>query len=441
MSAEPHRGSRAIRRMIEVAPSTGGLALWIRHRDVANDRDAPPIATDGTTIYYGPAFEALSLPAQIGLIAHEVLHVALRHPQRGQVLAGLLDDLDPVLYNLCADALVNSTLSHLTWVELPDKAIHLDQLLANSLGIHQPLERSLLEWDLERLYRAIDDRHLAKPTRLAGTANRRGTNGSGDGPDQPRTEDHPAERIDGPRAARARLLGHASIRDLLPADAGDRPQDEAERSRDWRERLVRAHANDGAHSMLRTLVADLPRLRTPWEQVLRTRLTRGLSRRRELSWSRPARSYLANHGRLGGKRMPWEPGQSATKAVPRLALIVDVSGSIEAGLLARFAGEIEAITRRLETRIVVVIGDRQVSRVEIFEPGRSNLREITFQGGGGTDFSPLLQEADAYRPDLGVVLTDLAGPAGFRPAWPVLWAVPAACAGAEAPFGTKLILQ
>ena len=45
-----------------------------------------------------------------------------------------------------------------------------------------------------------------------------------------------------------------------------------------------AHAGDGAHSMLRTLIADLPRVRTPWEQVLRRQLARGLAPLPELSW-------------------------------------------------------------------------------------------------------------------------------------------------------------
>jgi len=183
-------------------------------------------------------------------------------------------------------------------------------------------------------------------------------------------------------------------------------------------------------------------VRTPWEHVLRTRLNRGLSRRRELSWSRPSRSYLANRGRVGANhRMAWEPGHTGTKVVPRLALIIDASGSIDDALLGRFTRELEAITRRLESRIVVIVGDRRVSRVEIIEPGRPGLRDIRFDGGGGTDFSPLLEEADKHRPDIAVVLTDLEGPAHFRPAWPVLWAVPAACAAVEAPFGTKLVLQ
>ncbi len=445
-----HRGTRAVQRLVELAPSTGGLALWIRHQDLADGGEAQLIASNGKTIYYGYAFEALSLAEQTGLVAHEVLHVALRHSRRFSDLRRLLGDVDLDIYNLCADAIINSTLSHLGWLKLPTTAVHLDRLLTDVLNVHENLDKALLEWDLERLYRAIDDRRPPFALRAAGTPQSRRAEGETtpreDGAARntsQRSQTQPAPvRNDGPKSLRARQLSRAIMRDLLPSDDEEGPEDEAELSREWRERLLRAHVNDGVHSLLRALVADLPKTRTPWEHVLRTRLSRGLSRQVALSWSRPARSYLANRGRIGlDKRMPWEPGRTSTKLVPRLVVIVDVSGSIDDALLQRFAREIEAITRRLETRVVTIIGDRQVSRVEVFEPGRCRLRDIRFHGGGGTDFSPLLEEADEHRPDLGVVLTDLQGPARFRPAWPVLWAVPVEHGHAEAPFGTKLVIS
>jgi predicted metal-dependent peptidase len=446
-----HRGTRAIQTMVEFAPSTGGLALWMRHVDVDGD-DAPAIAAnDGDTVFYGPGFESLPPEQQVGMVAHQVLHVALRHAQRKVALARLVGDVDPELYNLCADAIVNSTLSHLSWLELPPGSVLLEDLLSASLNVFQGVETALLEWDLERLYRAVDDRKWSGSSR----GRRRQGRGSerdsatgegasaadGDGAGRRADPDSPAR--DGLCAARARFLAERMIADLLPAADASHPEAEAEQSREWRERITRAHAGDGAHSMLRELLADLPKVRTPWEQLLRTQLARGLTRQPSLSWSRPARSYLANQGRAAGsgRRMPWEPGVSSARAVARLAVMVDVSGSIDAPLLARFASEIEAITRRLEAGAVVIIGDDKVTGVEHFEPGRTNLREIELHGGGGTDFAPLLQEAERHGPDIGVLLTDLDGPAGYKPAFPVLWCVPAEHAAMPHPFGRKLVLD
>ena len=73
-----HRGTRTIQRMVEFAPSTGSLALWVKHHDHPPFSDAPAVTTDGSTHFYGPSFEALPLPQQIGLVAHEVLHCAIR---------------------------------------------------------------------------------------------------------------------------------------------------------------------------------------------------------------------------------------------------------------------------------------------------------------------------------------------------------------------------
>jgi predicted metal-dependent peptidase len=405
-----HRVRRALSRLVEYAPATGGLALWVLHRDTA-DPAAPPLATDGRTLSYGPGFAGLPLEQQTGLVAHTVLHVALRHAQRFLALQSRLGDADLGLFNACADAIVNSTLAHLAWLELPEGAVDLPTLLRNTLAIDAAPETALLEWDVERLYRTLDDRDRTR-------------------------------RRDGPRAAHVRRLHRAEHADLRP-DPAERgaPEREAELTREWRERVVRAHAGDGEFSLLRRLVADLPRTRTPWEQVLRTRLARGLAPRPEPSWSRPARSWIANQGRGGpGRRMPWEPGSTVGRRVPRLALVVDVSGSIDAVLLERFAREIAAIARRQDSELVLVAGDDSVRLVRRFEPGNADLGGLTVQGGGGTDFTPLLEEADRHRPDIGVVLTDLEGPARFRPRWPVIWAIPEG-RPAVAPFGSRLELD
>jgi predicted metal-dependent peptidase len=443
-----HRGVRAIQRMVEFAPSTGGLALWVRHEDLG-DGDAPAALTDGDTVFYGSAFDRLGLLEQTGLVAHEVLHIALRHPQRALDLRRLLGDVDMRLFNICADAIVNSTLAHLGWLRLPRSCVFLEQLLAQALDLHQDVATALLEWDVERLYRSIDDRRVRDDNGRRDGRSRESDAGAGEPRSQGRNSPQeagdplqPNAKEDGPRAARARALGAHSEPDLVPnADAESSPELEAEQSREWSERLLRGHAGDGDHSMLRALIADLPRTRTPWRQVLRTRLAKGLSRKLAVSWSRPTRSYIANQGRCGpNRRLPFEPGYSASRTEPKIAVIVDVSGSIDDALMQCFATEIAAISRRQEAGLILVIGDDRVRRVEIFRPGRFDLDDIDFAGGGGTDFTPLLERADLYRPDIAVVLTDLEGPADFRPNWPVIWAVPESRASTVPPFGQLLAL-
>jgi predicted metal-dependent peptidase len=437
--------------MVEYAPSTGGLALWVHHHDLPPDADgappAPAAATDGSSIHYGQAFDALPLAEQVGLVAHEVLHIALRHVQRRSALQALLGDVDVQLYNLCADAIVHSALSHLGWLRLPAGGVGLDKLVRHTLGIEAPVEALLLAWDVETLYRALDDRPPPggrRRQRNGRQPGEQGENGSGDqDADAPRQAQGQPPRPDGPRSARARALAAGMDADLLPQPAADSaPEHEAEQTRSWSQRILRAHGGDGPHSMLRVLVADLPHSRTPWEQVLRRQLARSLAPQPGVAWSRPSRSYLANQGRCGpGRRMPFEPGTSATKAVPRVVLVVDVSGSIDTTLLGRFSAEVESIARRLGAGLVLVAGDERVLSVQHFAPGRVSLQGMALHGSGGTDFTPLLEEADRHAPDITVVLTDLDGPARHRPRSPVLWAVPAACAAAVPPFGRLLVLR
>ncbi len=433
-----HRGQRAVQHIVEYAPHSGALVLWARHVDLDDDAaralgcDArAPLLTDGRCLYYRPAFETLSLPLQAGWVAHAVLHIALRHAQREAALRARGIDVDARLFNLCADAIVNSALAPLAWLALPPRALRLEAVLASVLELGAvDADTALAEWDVERLVLALDDR------RPASAAPSRDGSRSGARPG----------RADGVRAARLRTLGAGQPADLLRADgSAEAPEDEAELTRAWQERLRRAAAGDGAFSIARALRADLPQQRTPWELLLRARLARALALRPGVSWSRPSRSYLANRGCAGpGRRLPWEPGRSAARAVPRLVVVVDVSGSIEDQLLERFAREVQAIVRRCEAAFVLVVGDRQVRRVDVVAAGRAAAAVwagLEFQGGGGTDFTPLLEEAARHRPDLVLVLTDLDGPVRYRPPCPVLWAVPPAHAGAAPPFGRVLVLR
>lgn len=438
----PHRGTRAIQRLVEFAPSTGGLALWIGHgnRDGA---DVPDIQTDGRQIFYGPGFAARALREQTGLVAHEVLHIALRHAQRYLELRAIVGDVDLQLFNICADAIVNSTIADLDWLTLPIESVRIEQLMYAVLGVKESSETLLLQWDVERLYRLIDDRRVQPDDRQSAASQ----TFEGSGATKSATASNPSRSTsaheDGQRAALVRGIFAKVMQDLAPdPSAPSAPEDEAEHVREWSERLLRGHASDGAFSLMRTLGADVPQSRVPWEQLLRAQLARHLLKARDVSWSRPARSYIANQGRTrSGARLPFEPGLSWSRSAPRLAVIIDVSGSIPDELMLRFRSEIDAICRRQEAGLTVIIGDDRVRSVVHANPGHGALDGLTFAGGGGTDFAPLLIEAAIHRPDVAVVLTDLDGPAGSQPRFPVIWAVTSEHADMPAPFGRKLVMR
>lgn len=494
LDANGHRGSNAVKRLVEYAPASGGLALWMQHRDVEKPGAAGRaanhwhthnriIANDGTTIYYAQAFENYSLTVQTGMVAHQVLHVALRHSAREQSLRERLGSVDSELYCLCADAIVNTSLEPLQWLELPPGSVMLDTLLQQVLGIEESVDVSLQHWSTENLYQAIDDRQWQGSTaRRSGSRSQESASvstrsdssdsaeRSGSGHSHHRQEqagqvsnndsqrsgptaasDEKAQAsdaqtrtpkaFDGPRSEAARQLAASIIQDLLTNFHGS-PELQEEERRQWSERLLRAHSADAEQSLMRQLLADNQTPKTPWEQLLRTQLQRALAQKTHLSWSRASRSWLANRGRTSsGKRMPWQPGTSSTKSCARLCVMVDVSGSVDSPLLNRFSNEIERILRTQRSDVYLLVGDSIISYQCKLRAGNQTLRDVEFQGGGGTNFAPLIHAADKLHPDIGVFLTDLDGPAGEEPDWPIIWAVPESAAFRPAPFGKRLVLE
>lgn len=497
LDAAGHRGTRAIQRLVEYAPASGGLALWMQHRDVDiaparvqfinadNRKSRHPwtIGNDGSTLYYGPAFANRPLEEQTGLVAHQVLHVALRHVDREQQLRKRLGDIDAELFAVCADAIVNASLSHLSWLALPKGSVLLDTLLLNVLGIEQPIDVSLHHWDTEKLYRAIDDRQetqgsgSSQQKRSGGQSSGESSNSasttqgqsshqgdstqSADPADALSSQDQNASSAasasqngtahnsitseihhkDGPRAHAARQLAATIIRDLIPAPS-ESPETQTAQSQQWAMRLLRAHASDGGQSFMRQMLADNVTQTTPWEQILRTRLQRALSMQPDINWSRPSRSWLANRGRTAsGKRLPWQPGTSYSRTAPRLCILVDVSGSVNDKVMQRFANEVNRIVRTFRTDALLIVGDDRVREQHPLKQGVSELRSIQFTGGGATDFVPLINAATAFKPDIGVFLTDLEGPAGDAPDWPIVWAVPIEANAQPVPYGQRIVMD
>ena len=105
-------------------------------------------------------------------------------------------------------------------------------------------------------------------------------------------------------------------------------------------------------------------------------------------------------------------------------------------LLGKAAGSVlVALVATLVAFVVAALGTVVASRLAGIEPVWDVDAASLVAFGSAiellllTDFTPLLEAADVHRPDLGVVLTDLEGPARFRPRWPVIWAVPASHSG------------
>jgi predicted metal-dependent peptidase len=100
-------------------PFFGTLALFA---DLRMTDQIPTAATDGKTIWFNPQFiDKLEMPALCGLVAHELLHAALRHGSRRR-------ERDALMWNIAADAVVNGMIRADTGYGLPEGGVEMPKL-------------------------------------------------------------------------------------------------------------------------------------------------------------------------------------------------------------------------------------------------------------------------------------------------------------------------
>jgi len=405
VTGQPHRAARALAHLGEIDPALAVLALWCRIRDADETGDGAT-RTAGDTITIGPGFDRLGLPEQVGLVAHHVLHVALRHSDRQAALSERLGDgFDPSLFGLAADGIVNETLI-LAGHAIPRPAVTLTDLL-DQAGIDTPSAIAALErWDADRLAMAL--------------------------------------HADPKRARRLRDWGRTrgfsvDLQSGTPDDAG-----KGQTTADWRNHTLRAleagrRAGTGI-GRLGAILADLAPDSTPWEVHLRGLLARALTDRPRRSHRRPSGAWIAradHAARHGGPTPVFEPGTQRTDHRPRIVIGLDTSSSIDPQTLRLFTAEARAIARRTGAEAHLLAFDTDVFAECRLDPdGWAALRADGWRTGGGTDYADLIARAGRRAPSIAVILTDLDAPLPPRPSFPVLWAVPRAVAAP--PWGRTL---
>jgi predicted metal-dependent peptidase len=144
-----------------------------------------------------------------------------------------------------------------------------------------------------------------------------------------------------------------------------------------------------------------------WERLLASAVRRGVADvagRVDFTYRRPSRRAAATpEVILPALRQP----------VPKVAMVIDTSGSMSDSMLGQALAEVGGVLRSLgigRRQLSVLCCDAEVTQVQRVLDARA----VQLVGGGGTDMGAGLAAAEALRPrpDLVVVLTD-----GFTP-WP-----------------------
>lgn len=358
--------------------------------------------TDGKNIGYNPNFaDSISLEKNIGVVAHEVCHVVLLHHAR-------LGERDVEVFNQAADFCINPILIKAGF-ELPD-------------GV-------LLDWkyenmSVEDIYRALMLEKVKKEVEKEKKNGKKSDSGEendgGGGKSEESEENKPAPDC-----------GFGEIRQNKECDAK-----EIEESA-----IIMGKMAENVAKLCGSLPAGMERMlkdarevKTDWREVLNRFLNEVSAK--DYSFSRPNTRFLGR-----GFILP----SLYSKAIGKVIIAVDTSGSVDEKELARLITEVTKILDYINeskdcAEIDIIYFDHKVQGHETYT-GSEILKP---KGGGGTCFKSwanYIEDKD-LNPDLCIVLTD--GCCNSFPApldYPVLWALTLSYYAPNMPFGEKMILS
>jgi len=311
-----------------------------------------------------------TVPQVAGVLLHEVGHVVRDHSGRARTAGAAGDQAAARLWNLAADAEINDDLlaAH---IELPEKPV-----TPALLGM--PPEK-VAEFYHAGLVQAEE------PPPVEGPDCGSGCHGHGNHADQAMKAPLPA----GLSEIEAMLLRRriaAAVSLVASGQAGLIPGGWVR----WAEAVVRPQVD--------------------WRRLLAAKIrssTAAVAGSADYSYSRPPR-----------RRVPRVVMPSLQRPVPRVAIIIDTSGSMGDQQLRSAWTEVHGCLRTLGIRrdmLTVYAADAEVHRIT-----GPLARKIALIGGGGTDMAAAIGQVGAGRPrpNLVVVITD--GLTG----WPTVRPVP-----------------
>jgi predicted metal-dependent peptidase len=472
-------------------PFFGALSLRMRLRPMSGDQIEQKIVNhscvvDGKQIVYDPKFaEKMNLLEAMGLLAHEVAHVALKHNlrrgDRNWKLWNMAGDyvIDPILksagfklpdvYGMDEDGNINIVKGHFH-DEFAGKSVEevYEILLARQKATQQTQKEAMQkmlqqmqdqdgedgdDFVIDDDFNEEDDDNAQKisiPPRLSDIdeddddENGSGDEDSDDGPAQNGGEidfgDLDIEDMDIPN-----LPGTGAVLDF-PVNMNDN----TEKDKADEEQTLAIEDAMRAAKMHGTMNADLKRLidagkehKIFWYDELRDFMEK-VTERGDYSWISPSRRYIS-HGFV-------LPGLAEDEILPNIVVVCDTSGSIGDHELEQYAAEISNVLEEFDCRFTVIYCDTRVQHTEEFTIDDLPLK-LDAKGGGGTYFMPAFRHIEENFQDAEAIVffTDMDAfdwteIRNYDPKRPVLWldsydGKVVNRPGFQLPFGKHILLE
>ena len=347
-------------------------------------------ATNGKEIIYNPDFIAtLSEREIVGVIAHEVLHVAvLHHCRKGS--------RNHQRWNIACDLAINQIIIE-GGLSLPAGAC----MAGVGPYANMPSNKTAEEYytllpDCEQ-----PDQPSDKPGDDPGKpGDKPGDKGTGDQPsDKP--SDKPGEQPGKPQPGK-KQGGKGGFGEVLEAP------NPAEAESDARAMVATAtEMSKGSMSAGLRQAVDAVRASVDWRRVLQDLLTRKV--KQDYVYTRPSRRAAK------GVILPILGG----KACPKVAVLVDTSGSINNTTLGDFMAEIRAFRDAAKCNVVLIM--HNVDAYEVVEVAPDEDLVMPRPQGGGTSHVDAIQKALVAEAEVIVALTDCFSCYPNDPGVDVIW--------------------
>jgi len=362
--------------------------------------------TNGKEIYLTKKWFMLPYQARIAVFLHELYHVLMKHPLRTAAIAKQLK-VDPIVVNIAADAKANYAILQSLRTKLTDVDAYVKFL--QTFGVPtELLEKASVEeivkWMLQNANRQKSSsptagQDLESPDDGSSQQQQQGE-GDGDGMSDSTGATTSAAGKDEMQAGatsgkskQQEVLNEGS-KDLIEASA---EQFEAKLTKVIRDSLLSAKIAGAKLSSIEERILDeLVKSKVDWRSLLKSYITNYMN-------NLVIQSYMRLNRRFADL-----PGAQPMSR-PKAWVFVDVSGSISSEEFTQFMSEVTKLSSFVSETIVVTwdVGSTGEYRFK----GKLNankLRSISFRGGGGTQFEPVLQKyAKSMKPDdIMIVLTD-----------------------------------
>ncbi len=378
-------------------------------------------------LYYDPEFcEKQTFDRGAYVVLHEAFHLLLRHCHRIERLLGPSPtQQDMYDMNIAADLVVWQAMEGVKQ-HMPPGGVNLPDAMQQYPGLRPNLT-------LEEYYAIIKKKRAKPPVgnpppppppggESKDPPEDQGGTGDGDPVDQPKTEGKPEDQKGEGKPEELITDGWEPVGGGSAADGKSReyeekpdPNWEAFQEDELLERVekkIEEFENDGCRDRTAGMhvpdclkVAIKDKLRPtpdPWAKL-------GASV--GLAASTPVGSPDSTYRRFSRRQcaVPGTRLKGTHKLTPKAAVVLDTSGSMCYGETQAKALNVIAQGLRAVGSFPVVAGDTRARSSKKVQ----NLKQVTWDGGGGTDMTIVLEAADKkYKPDVIVLVTD-----GYTP-WP-----------------------